>query len=75
MTNIPDEIQILESNLSYVTILHLNPLNSIALAFVVGIISLIGILIKCLFMYYAKYKAPKDRPINRMIFLDQVMTY
>ena len=66
------EIQIIESQQSNVTILHLNSFISTALALVIGIISFIGISIKVLFMYYVKYKAPKDRPINKMIFFDQV---
>ena len=66
------EIQIIESTQSYATILHLDSIASIALALALGIISLIGIFIKGLFLYYIKYKAPKDRPINRMIFIDQV---
>ena len=67
-----EEIYIIKSKLSNVTILHLNSFISTALALVIGIISFIGISIKVLFMYYVKYKAPKDRPINKMIFFDQV---
>ena len=68
-----EEIQIIKSNESNVNILHLNSFTSIALAVVVGTISLIEIFIKGLFMYYVKFKAPKDRPINKMIFFDQVI--
>ena len=68
-----EEIQIFESNESNVNILHLNYFTSIVLALVVGTISFIEIFIKGLFMYYVKYKAPKDRPINKMIFFDQVI--
>ena len=67
-----EKIYILKSDLSNVTILHLNSFISTALALVIGIISFVGISIKILFMYYVKYKAPKDRPINKMIFFDQV---
>ena len=69
------EIQIIESTQSNVAILHLDSIFSIALALALGIISLIGIFTKGLFMYYIKYKAPNDRPINRMIFIDQVINY
>ena len=69
------EIQIIESMQSYAPILHLDSFFSIALALALGIISLIGIFIKGLFLYYIKYKAPKDRPINRMIFVDQVSNH
>ena len=68
-----EEIKIVESNLSHVYILHLDPYSSIGLAFCIGIISFFGIFIKGLFLYYVKCKAPKDRPINNMIFLDQVL--
>ena len=69
------EIQIIESSQSYVTILHLDSIISITLGLALGIVSFIGILIKGLFFYYIKYKAPNDRPINRMIFIDQVISY
>ena len=69
------EIQIIESEQSNVTILHVDSFISIALAFAVGMISFISIIIKGLFIYYIKRKAPKDRPINRMIFFDQVMSH
>ena len=64
------ELQIIESAPSNVAILHLDSFILIPLALVVGIISFIGIFIKGLFVYYIKYKAPKDRPINRMILID-----
>ena len=66
------EIQIIESEQSNVTIFHVDSFISIALAFAVGMISFISIFIKGLFIYYIKCKAPKDRPINKMIFFDQV---
>ena len=69
------EIQIIESTQSNVTILHLDSFFSIALALALGVISFIGIFIKGLFLYFIKYKAPKDRPINRMIFVDQVSNH
>ena len=68
-----EEIQIIESKLSNVTILHLNSFISIALAIAIGLISFIGISIKGLFIYYVQCKAPKNRPINEMIFFDQVL--
>ena len=69
------EIQIIESQQSNVTILHLDSVISFTLALAIGMISILGIFIKGLFIYYIKYKAPKDRPINRMIFFDQVMSH
>ena len=72
MSDETEDIQIIESKQSNVAILHLNSFISITLAIAIGIMSFIGISIKGLFMYYVRYKAPKDRPINRMIFFDQV---
>ena len=69
------EIQLIESTKSNVTLFHLDLFFSIALALALGVISFIGIFIKGLFLYYIKYKAPKDRPINRMIFVDQVSNH
>ena len=69
------EIKIIESTQSNVSILHLDSFFSIALALALGVISFIGVFIKGLFLYYIKYKAPKDRPINRMIFVDQVSNH
>ena len=70
-----NEFQIIEFKQSNVFILHLNSFAAIALALVLGIIYYIGIFIKGLFVYYVKCKAPKDRPINRMILIDQVKTH
>ena len=69
-----NEFQIIEFKQSNVFILHLNSFAAIALALILGIIYFIGIFIKGLFVYYIKYNASKDRPINRMIFVDQVST-
>ena len=74
MTFVQDEILIFESNKSVVRLLHLDSFTAIAVATIlIGINSFIGISIKGLFMYYVQYKAPKNRPINRMILFDQVI--
>ena len=74
MTFVQDEILIFESNKSVVRLLHLGSFTAIAVATIlIGINSFIGISIKGLFMYYVQYKAPKNRPINRMILFDQVI--
>ena len=70
-----EEIQLMHFTQSNVTVLHLDLFCLIVLALVIGIIFFIGMSIKGLFLYYAKFKAPKNRPFNRMIFIDQVMTY
>ena len=69
-----DEIQIFESNKSVVSMLHLDSVTVIIVSTIlIGIDSFIGIFIKGLFMYYVQFKAPKNRPINRMILFDQVI--
>ena len=75
MALIEDEIKIYGFSQSVVHMLHLNSITAIASAILIGLVSLIGIIIKGFFMYYVRYKAPKDRPINRMIFFDQVIMY
>ena len=67
-----DEIQIIELDQSVVSMLHLGFITTVISAILIGVDSFVGIYIKGLIMYYVKYKAPKDRPINRMILLDQV---
>ena len=44
-----------------------------SLAIVISIVALVGIIIRCLFIYYVKYAAPKERPINTLMLYDQVI--
>ena len=37
-----------------------------------GIVALACILAKCLFLYYIKFHAPKERPLNKLLALEQV---
>ena len=39
------------------------------------IVALACIATKCLFLYYIKIHAPKERPLNRLIALEQVNQY
>ena len=57
---------------SSVVIMQQRKFAGIGIVFGLGIVGIIGILIKILFIYYIKYKAPKDRPINRLMLFDQV---
>ena len=47
--------------------------KGISLAIVISIVALVGIIIRCLFIYYVKYAAPKERPINTLMLYDQVI--
>ena len=73
MSTIKEEIQTYEFEFSGVNMLYLNTATATVSAVIIGIVALIGIIIKGFFVYYVRYKAPKDRPINRMIFFDQVI--
>ena len=37
-----------------------------------GIVAMACIVTKCLFLYYIKIHAPKERPLNKLIALEQV---
>ena len=65
-------ILIVESELSNVQITRVGPLEGISLAFAVGLVAALGLLIRGAFIYYIKYKAPKKRQINKLMLHDQV---
>ena len=65
-------IEIIKSVKSVVNVLHLNQITALAYALGLGICFFIGLFNRGLFIYYVKYKAPNDRPINKMILYDQV---
>ena len=72
--HLSEGIEIIESAQSVVDILHLDQITSVIFAIVMGICVFVGILIRGLFIYYIQYKAPNDRPINKMILCDQVIS-
>ena len=65
----------LQTEKSVVAMLHLDSVNAYMIGGTIGFLTFAGWLIKFLFMYYVKYVAPKDRPINKMIFFDQVSAH
>ena len=67
-----ETICIVESKYSGQKVLDVGALNGMGIAFAIGIIAFLGFVIRGLFIYYIKYEAPGDRPINTMIFSDQV---
>ena len=69
-----ESIEIIELGRSVGDILHFDKITSVIIAIVLGVCVLLGILIRGLFIYYIQYKAANDRPINKMIFCDQVHT-
>ena len=50
---------------SNVKVLELSTLEGIGVALLIGGIASVGLIIRGMFMYYIKYKAPNDRPINK----------
>ena len=60
---------------SNVKLYELTSLETVGTVIAIGTIALTGLMIRLSFMYYIRYKAPKDRPINTLIFHDQVRKY
>ena len=61
--------------LSNVKLFDMTVFGTIGVGVVIGVTALIGFIIRMLFLYYICYQAPKDRPINTLIFYDQVNTF
>ena len=59
---------------SKVAILQVGEKAGVGIAIGIGLIGSIGLSIKGLFMYYIRYHAQKQRPINTLMFYDQVRT-
>ena len=66
-------IHVLESEVSTIQITQLGMFKGISIAFAIGIVAAIGLVIRGTFIYYIKYKAPKKRQINKLILHDQVI--
>ena len=66
-------IYVLDSHVSEVSIFNIGSLSGISIATSLGIVSAIGLCIRALFIYYIQFDAPKDRPFNTLLWLDQVM--
>ena len=66
-------IYVLDSHVSEVSILNIGSLSGISIATSLGIVSAIGLCIRALFIYYIHFDAPKDRPFNTLLWLDQVI--
>lgn len=67
-----ETIWVVESKPSDVEILNQGRLEGIGIVFGIGLIAFIGFIVRGLFIYFLKYEAPKDRPINSLMFFDQV---
>ena len=67
-----ETICILDSEYSSQKIQEVGTLYGIVIATIVGILATVGLVIRGIFIYYIKYEAPGDRPINALILSDQV---
>ena len=67
-----DAIQVLQTTLSNIGVLHLRGIGGAGLATILGIVASSGLIIRGIFVYYLAYYAPKNRPINKLMMLDQV---
>ena len=47
-------------------------IRGLGVALGLGIVALACILGKCLFLYYIQFHAPKERPLNKLLALEQV---
>ena len=60
---------------SNIRLFDLTDFERLGVGVVIGVTALIGLVINMLFMYFIRYKAPKDRPINTLIFYDKVCLF
>ena len=67
-----ETICVVDSKPSNLEILKIGKWYGIGVATGISVIGFIGFVIRGLFIYFLKYEAPKDRPINTLIFNDQV---
>ena len=70
-----ESITIHESSEFSDKVLNVGVYGGTGITLVLGSISLTGLIIKGIFVYYINYAAPKERPINNMVFFDQVSKY
>ena len=69
---INETICVQESELSDIEILDQGKWPGSAIALVILLIALVGLIARGLFVYFLNYEAPKDRPINSLMFHEQV---
>ena len=65
-------IEVCETTRSTIGLLEIGKLEGIAMGIGLSFVTGIGLIIKALFVWYIQYRAPKDRPINTLMWHDQV---
>ena len=53
-------------------VLNIDGWQAVGLTIGIGVIAIIGFIARGLFIYFLTYEAPKDRPINVLMFEEQV---
>ena len=67
-----DTICLLNVKPSSLDVLNIDSWQAISLTIGIGFIAIIGLIARGLFIYFLTYEAPKDRPINVLMFEEQV---
>ena len=67
-----DTICLLHAKPSSLDVLNIDGWQAISLTIGIGFIAIIGLIARGLFIYFLTYEAPKDRPINVLMFEEQV---
>lgn len=67
-----ETICVLESEYSGQEVQDVGTGIGIGIALTLVVVAVVGFVIKGFFIYYIKYEAPKERPINTMISIEQV---
>ena len=70
-----ESITIYEASEFYDEVLDIGVYGGVGISVLVGSITMVGLLIKGIFIYYIRCAAPKERPINNMVFCDQVSQF
>ena len=65
----------LDAESSDVDVLDIGDMQGVGLATGLAIIAVFGFIIRGLFIYYLTYEAPKERPINSLMFEEQVSIF
>ena len=65
-------ICVLDVESSDVDVLDISDTQGVGLATGLAIVAFIGFIIRGLFIYYLTYEAPKERPINSLMYEEQV---
>ena len=67
-----DTICLMNAKPSGLDVLNIDGWQAVGLTIGIGVIAIIGFIARGLFIYFLTYEAPKDRPINVLMFEEQV---